>query len=266
TSATQVLPSVHYSYAQTAAQRFAALFDGEKVFDNPKPFEDLSRLVDYLTGPDDIILDFFAGSGSTAHGVWTANQSMGTQRRFLVVQLDEPVNPDTTAGKNAVARGLHTIDEVTKERLRRVSRQLKDAGASGDLGFKVFKLAPSNLKAWRNYDGGQLEELTLRIVGLESPLVENWKRDDLLVEVVLREGFPIDSRVEREGAFSENDVWRAVHPLLGTTLLVCLDARVSQATVGRLTDYGQDVFVCLDTALDNQAKLQIMDRLKIKTL
>ena len=66
----QVMVSVHYSYAQTAANQFSALFDGKRVFDNPKPVDDLKELIAYLTNPDDLVLDFFAGSGTTGHAVF----------------------------------------------------------------------------------------------------------------------------------------------------------------------------------------------------
>ena len=81
--------SVIFSYAQKASQDFAKLFDGKKVFDNPKSYVDLERLVDYLSNPGDIVLDFFAGSGTTAHGVMLTNRGTNTPRRFILVQLPE---------------------------------------------------------------------------------------------------------------------------------------------------------------------------------
>ncbi len=87
----QVMVSVHYSYAQTAANEFNALFDGNRVFDNPKPVTDLRRLAAYLTGPDDLICDFFAGSGTAGHAVIAQNANDDGKRRFILVQLPEPL-------------------------------------------------------------------------------------------------------------------------------------------------------------------------------
>jgi adenine-specific DNA-methyltransferase len=90
----QVMGSVHYSYAQTAANQFSARFDGKRVFDNPKPVDDLKRLVGYLTGPDDLIFDFFAGSGTAGHSVILQNAHDNGNRHFILVQLPELLDAD----------------------------------------------------------------------------------------------------------------------------------------------------------------------------
>ncbi len=97
----QVMTSVHYSYAQTSANEFNALFDGERVFDNPKPVGDLRRLTGYLTGSDDLICDFFAGSGTTGHAVIAQNVADGGSRRYILVQIPEPLDPETKDQKIA---------------------------------------------------------------------------------------------------------------------------------------------------------------------
>ncbi|MDO9011295.1 MAG: DNA methyltransferase [Gallionella sp.] len=109
--------SVHFSYAQTSANKFNALFDGERVFDNPKPTDDIKRLIAYVTESDDIVLDFFAGSGTTAHAVLDLNQQDGGNRRFILVQLPEKTdNPQ-----------YPTIAHITRERVRRVIAKLQES-------------------------------------------------------------------------------------------------------------------------------------------
>lgn len=144
-AAEQVMSSVHYSYAQNAARELDELFDKKRVFDNPKPVPDLARLIHYLCGPSDVVLDFFAGSGATGHAVWEANHRHGTRRRFVLVQSAEPVNPRarTASAKNALAMGLSSIDAILCERLARASRRLREAGASGDLGFVIRRWTAS---------------------------------------------------------------------------------------------------------------------------
>lgn len=150
----QVMRSVQFSYAQTSAQEFDSIFDGLRVFDNPKHFDDLRRIVDYLTEDDDIILDFFAGSASLGHGVLASNLRNRSRRRFILVQWPEPVRATTPAGRNARSIGLSTISAIGMERLRRViaPMEILTADASGDgvpqnLGFRVFRLAGSKLWA-----------------------------------------------------------------------------------------------------------------------
>jgi hypothetical protein len=94
------------------------------VFDNPKSYIDMERLITYLTEPGDLILDYFAGSGTTAHGVLLANRSNGTARHFITVQLPEPVAADSEVGRNAISIGCHSVADICKERLRRVINEL----------------------------------------------------------------------------------------------------------------------------------------------
>lgn len=140
----QVLTSVHYSYAQNAARALDALFDGKRVFDNPKPVPDLARLVHYLCDENDVVLDFFAGSCSTGHAVWEANRLHGTRRRFVLVQSPEPVNPKarTRSARNARALGLHTIDAIGLARLHRAAASLRAEGVQDDLRVSVWDYAP----------------------------------------------------------------------------------------------------------------------------
>jgi len=182
----QVLRSVIFSYAQKASQDFARIFDGIKVFDNPKSFLDLERLIEYLTEPGDLVLDFFSGTGTTAHGVLRLNKNSIIQRKFICIQLPEPINSDTDSGRNAQSLGFSTIADIGKERIRKVIQQifneqrvrLKKAEGTLpgmaedlpvlDLGFKVFKLDRSNFKIW---DGSRpdapeeelIRQLTLHI-------------------------------------------------------------------------------------------------------
>jgi adenine-specific DNA-methyltransferase len=137
-NATQVMTSVHYSYSQTISDEFDAIFGGVRVFDNAKHYKDLARLIDYLTASDSIVLDFFAGSATTGHAVIEANRTCASKRRYICVQLPEPVGDTTTVGRNALSLGLKTISDVALERLRRV-----DDGS----GFRVYRLAARNLES-----------------------------------------------------------------------------------------------------------------------
>ena len=260
TSAVQVLPSVQYSYAQTAAQRFDALFGGERVFDNPKPFEDLATLVNYLTGTDDVVVDFFAGSGSTGHGVWLANQKYDTKRKFILVQIDAEVDEKVESGKNAAAQKFDTIDKITCERLRRVSRAMKAEGVKGDLGFRVFTedspalARPLHLAA-RQLEKGQLAMFNEKLAHIQPA--------DLFAEVLLLLGFPLDAKREQVPQGTGNTLWRFEHPRVPQPLLLCLDQRIDEDLIEALRDRTKHTFVCRDEALTDVAKARFHDALKL---
>lgn len=130
-----------------AANEIKELFDGNQPFDTPKP----TGLVEHLirlsgAGSDDVVLDFFAGSSSTAHGVMQLNASEGCNRKFIMVQLPEPCDEKSTAFKS----GYSTISEISKERIRRagesVAKGALDENWGRDIGFRVLKLDSSNFK------------------------------------------------------------------------------------------------------------------------
>lgn len=259
TAAVQVLPSVQYSYAQSAAQRFDAIFGGERVFDNPKPFEDLASLVNYLTGPDDVIMDFFAGSGSAGQGVWVANRKYDTKRKFILVQIDAEVDQKVASGKNAAKLGLETIDKITCERLRRVSKAMKTEGVKGDLGFRVFREDSPALARPLHLAAEQLEKGQLAMF---KEKLAHTQPGDLFSEVLLLLGFPLDAKGEQVPQDSANTLWRFEHPRVPQPLLLCLDQKIDDDLLGALRERKSHIFVCRDEALTDVAKARFYDALK----
>jgi len=149
----QVMSSVSFSYAQTSANQFDRIFDGVRVFDNPKPVNDLAAIVQYLSDGDDLILDFFAGSATTAHAVFIQNAKDDRRRNWILVQIPERVNEEERTGQNAaefltaIGRPL-TIAEIAKERIRRSSTLVRESNPmfAGDNGFRVLKIDTSNMR------------------------------------------------------------------------------------------------------------------------
>ncbi len=260
TSAVQVLPSVQYSYAQNAAKHFDGIFGGEKVFDNPKPFDDLATLVNYLTGADDVVLDFFAGSGSTGHGVWFANQKFDTKRKFILAQIDAAVDQKVVSGKNAAKLGLDTIDKITCERLRRVSKAMKAEGIKGDFGFRVFKEDSPALARPLHLAAEQLEKGQLAMFKEKLAHVQP---ADLFTEVLLLLGFPLDAKREQVPQDSANTLWRFEHPRVPQPLLLCLDNKIDDDLIETLRERKNHTFVCRDEALTDVAKARFYDALKL---
>lgn len=254
-------------HTDEAKKEFRALFpDAGDAFDTPKPTRLMKRILELATDPheDHIVLDFFAGSGTMGQAVMDQNAVDEGSRRFVLVQVPEPT-PESSAARSA---GLLTIAEVTKERVRRTIKKLQEAGlgANGDLGFQVFKLHRTNVKAWRSVEDGDMTKLRGQLFDRVSSLVEGWTPEGARTETMLVEGHPLDSKLERLTDFSENEVWCATHPELNTQLLMCFDKDIQSSTVQALSDYDDAVFVCQDTALSDTVKQRIADTLKVKTL
>ncbi|WP_102510423.1 site-specific DNA-methyltransferase [Sanguibacter massiliensis] len=161
------------------------LFPDGPPFEHTKDTEVLERWMNLVTrgNSNALILDFFAGSGSTGHAAMQLNRADGGNRRYILVQLDEPV----------AKPGYSTIADITRDRLRRAVKSLSDGATADtpkiDLGFRSYRLAPSNLRPW---DGtGEMD-----LLGSVDNLIEGRTTDDLLVETMLRLGVELTTTVE----------------------------------------------------------------------
>ena len=234
----------------------------------PKPVGFLNTILQQSTEEDDIVLDFFSGSATTAHAVLQLNHEDGGNRQFILVQVPERTPADSAAKKG----GLNTITDIGKERVRQVLVQMKTQPPlemreiPEDLGFKVFKLEPSLFKAWKDYEGDDLKALQTLFDEFESPLVSDWNPADLQAEVLLLDGFPLDSSVEPQPQFPENDVARIVSPAGGHCLWTCFDKKIEQSTLDSLALPPGDVFVCLDSALEDDTKVRLTQAGSLKTV
>lgn len=171
-------------------------------FQYPKPKELLRYLVQIGADEPGIILDFFAGSGTTAHASWLQQATDNVTRRFILIQLPEPIDPENEKHRSAIQfcdklKIPRNIAELTKERLRRAGRKVRadNPDFKGDLGFRVFKLAPSNIRAW-NPDRADLEKTLLDHTDHLEP---GRSEQDVLYELLLKRGLdlcvPIETKV-----------------------------------------------------------------------
>lgn len=192
--------SVFYKDRRAASKALETLM-GEDVFDNPKDVDVLARLIRSMTGDGDLVLDFFAGSGSTGHAVWLQNRADGKTRHWLLVQVPEAPDASKESGKNAVNAGYATIFEIAAERLRRAAASLNEKTPDGEqCGFRVFRVGKTNLiihrpiVATEGMTGAEYVQLSLMLQG--DPVVQG--ADPLAVawEVALKAtGMPLDARV-----------------------------------------------------------------------
>ena len=273
---TEVMRSVHYSYAQTAAQEFDGLFDGVRVFDNPKHFMDLSQIVEYLTSKDDLVVDFFAGACSTAHAVLHGNRAGKSSRRYVCVQPPEPVTDKTNTGRNAIRLGLTTVAEIGKERIRRVITRLKkeiegQLDFKGDdtvidLGFRVFTLAESHYRQWRGTEDKDGQKYTDEMALFTDPLLPGWKPEDVIWEVALKEGYSLSSTVEPLQETKSNQVFRVTDLDREQSFCICLDDKLNDETAKALKLGKEDLFVCRDAALTDEQAANLALQCKLKTI
>ncbi len=203
----------------SAKRALKALLPGD-VFDFPKSIDFLRTCILLSTNASDLVLDLFAGSGATAQAVMQQNVADGQLRRFVCVQLPEPLDPGEKSQKAGAALcdklGVpRSISELTKERIRRAGNSVKDANPmfSGDTGFRVFKLAPSNIRAWEP-DAADLESSLLKNA---EHLVQGRKEQDVLYELLLKLGLDLCVPIETKIIAS-----KTVHSIGGGALIACL--------------------------------------------
>lgn len=136
--------SVFYKDRRAASKALDKLM-GATVFDYPKDTEVLARLFHAITDDGDLILDFFAGSGSTGQAIWEQNPRDGKTRHWVLVQAPERPDSSQDSGRNALAAGFETIFDITAERLRRAAKSLQEETLDApELGFRIFRTRPTN--------------------------------------------------------------------------------------------------------------------------
>ena len=184
------------------------------VFETPKPTRLLRRILQVGTTKDrdDLVLDFFAGTGTMMDAVFQQNTEDGGARRCIVVQLPEPLEGGDAAGWNSVA-------DITKARLVGAGKRQRAAGAdtAGDVGFRVFKLDTSNIRAWNPNPTDVKASLFAHLDHIEP----GRSNDDVLYEVLLKLGLDLCVPMEHK-----NIAGKAVHSVGGGALLACLDAHI----------------------------------------
>jgi adenine-specific DNA-methyltransferase len=176
---------------QEAAQELKKLFDGNSYFDSPKPVRLLKQAIMISTSKDDIVLDFFAGSGTTAHAVMDLNAQDGGNRKFILVQLPE----ETDATSEAYKAGYKTIADIARERIKRAGLKiLKDYADTVakrpkplDINFKDSKVAPSNFVSPASGKQSQL---------IVDNIMPNTTDEQLLTQLRLLQGKPLNQPIE----------------------------------------------------------------------
>ena len=205
--------------AESAKKELTSII-GKHGFETVKPVDIIKRLVYHGTEKEDIILDFFSGSGTIGNAVIQLNAEDGGHRNFIMVQLPEPTKKDSEAYK----AGYKNICEIGKERIRRAGDKIKaeagDKAADLDIGFKVFKLDSSNLQKWNP----QPDDLVMTLQQATDNFLPDRTEQDVLYEIMLKMGLELTCQVEEEQAAGET-----VYIIGSGALMICLGQKITTA-------------------------------------
>lgn len=240
--------SVIYRPARSASERLNRLFD-EMVFEFPKDEKIIQQFVEMSTSTESIVLDFFAGSGTTAHAVLEMDKQDNGNRKFILVQLPEPTGRED----------YKTIAEITKERVRRViQRNEKEAEGKLNLGdrpkegFRVLKLATSNFNVWSADTVTATPEILQGKLDLHvDHILPGRTSEDLLTEILLKSGFPLTTPVA-----TLTLAGKMVYSVAEGAMLICLDKKLTHEAIKAMAERKPERVVCLDEGFAGNDQLK----------
>ena len=252
-------------YTRMGTAEVTELF-GFRAIDFPKPVAIICELLEQGTKGEDIILDFFAGSATTAHAVIELNEQDGGNRKFIMVQLPEPCDGESEAYK----AGYKSIADISKERIRRVFKKIEEEQAAEkndgqmklpgteeekpplDLGFKVFKLDRSNFRVWDGRDPDiSLEKLEEQLALQVDHVDPEAGPEDILYELLLKAGFMPTERVERLEMAG-----KTVYSIAEGALLICLEDTITRELIDAVAAAEPVQFICLDRGFKGNDQLK----------
>jgi len=235
---------------EDANEELRILLGEQNLLDYPKPVRLISKLICSIRDKNALICDFFAGSGTTAQAVLEQNNADDGKRRFILVQLPEQTQHQS----------FPTIAEITKERVRRVIKTLNESDGSRldlantpkqDRGFKVFKLQSSNFKAWNAEQPKDDAELAKQLTLHVDHLVAGRSQEDVLYELLLKSGFPLDTPIEKVKLAN-----KTVFSIADGMMLVCLEKELTLEVLKAMADKKPERVVCLDAGFANNDQLK----------
>lgn len=223
---------------------------GEEAFDFAKPSRLLVELLRQGTSEEDIVLDYFAGSGTTAHAVMKANQSDRARRRYILIQLPEPTG----------RTDFPTIADLSRERIRRAAKKMREDGGAqlisgddqADFGFRAFRLSTSNFRMWDGNIGDLSDaDLVERLALHEGHLDPTARPEDILFELFSKDGFPLTVEVA-----TTDLAGKRIYSIASGALLICLDKQLTQEVIDAMADMEPSRVICLDAGFQGNDQLK----------
>lgn len=252
---------------------------GRGIFPFPKPPQLIQKAISFfINGNEDkecIVLDFFAGSGTTGHAVVNQNMKDGGNRKYILVQVPQA----TDENSNARRAGFKKISDITIARNKAVAEKVKESFAGriitpedqqqlDQLGFKVFTLSKSsfprtdfapdpdkseeeNLELFREYIRQKEAQTTM-------PFID----DELITEILISRGFVLTYKLEQQPTFADNTVYLATD---GTkTAYICVDSELKDSTVEYFMQHTDTKFICIERALNSTKKFNLKNKMQDK--
>ncbi len=264
---------------EDANDELHTLLGAQYVFDFSKPSRLITKLIQTIDDKNALVMDFFAGSSTIAHAVMKLNSCDGGRRKYINVQMPSEIERNEYATK----AGYKNICEIGKERIRRAGikileevKENKDLFSKDnplDIGFKVYRLQKSNFEKYTPVEGQTEESKNMLFQELENnliPLVNGWKPENVLTEIILRQGFALDCTKEKLDTFKKNKIWKITDANDAVSkkikLYVCLDNVINEDTIKALTLGDDEKFICLDSAIDDSSYAKLSDKGRIETI
>lgn len=252
-----------YGSQNSISNNLARLFGVDSSpLESPKPVKMIKEFIEWFTSGEDIVLDFFAGSGTTGHALAESNFKDGANRRYILVQLPEPTAP----GSIARELGLCTISDIARERLilaeKAISSQSVNVATNRNSGFRSFKLADTNFTKWRSDSHTEATQLEQHLFELRESADDNATPEDLLTEILIKQGHSLVEQIrDREiGGLSYKAVVRVddQDDEEDTLVLAYLDERTkpSLAQLRAAMDVKPTQFIMLEDAFQGDDELK----------
>ncbi len=239
---------------EMGSKEIEQLFGSNAFFTAPKPTKLIKHLLKLGTDKDDIVLDFFAGSGSTAQAVLDLNAEDDGTRKFICIQLPEILENESLPFK----QGYRTIADICLKRIQLVIENLYSSGRKNNIGFRAFMLGASNFKIWQKSKITSETELIEQINLFKVPQLEGSKELNMLWELILKNGFPLFTNIQ---TISTSD--SQLYHLPEHQYIFAFDA-VTQSSVEKILELKPTVFICLDSAFTNDDSRKTNIHLKLQ--
>ena len=239
-------------HTQEATQKLTKLLGKKTIFEYSKPVRLLKKIVSLSTDSEDIVLDFFSGSGTTAEAVLELNATDNKNRRFIMVQIPEKCDEKSDAFKE----GYKNICDIGEERIRRAGKKIKkETDADIDYGFRVYKVDSSNMKDVY-YEPLKLNQAQLKL--FESNIKEGRTAEDLLIQVILDLGLTLDLEIDEKNILNNK-----VYFVAGNSLVACFDSQININIINQICEIKPLKIVFRENSFSNDSdKINAYEKIK----
>lgn len=260
---------------QAGAKELKDILGATDIFENPKPSRLIQQILKIASKPGDLILDFFAGSGTTGHAVVSQNLKDAGNRQYILVQVPQA----TDENSNARRAGVKKISDITIARNKAVVEKIKadfdgriltseDQQQLDQLGFKVFTLAKSSFPRTdfapdpEKSEEDNLELFRKYVAEKEQQLSMGFDDQELITEILISRGFMLTYKLELQPSFTDNTVYLATDG--AKEVYICVDNSLSDSTVDYFMQNTDTKFICIERSLDSTQKFNLKNRMQDK--